>query len=174
MSVKISLNCFQESSFSAAWSGFPCWKWRSVRIVLSVRLQQIILDFCLLEGCAIAKKKTTVLCWQHARLFRCSFFLFLFSFQLFSPAIDFLHSLKSDILTCVLRSRYQQQHERIVKSKFNLLAARTHCSCTNLLNLKVQKRKKLVSEHQTKTGNWDGWETFRPLRGFFSLRFSQC
>ena len=30
--------------------------------------------------------------------------------------------------------------------------------------------KKLVSEHQTKTGNWDDGETFRPLRGFFSLR----
>ena len=26
-------------------------------------------------------------------------------------------------------------------------------------------------ESQTKTGNWDCWETFRPLRGFFSLRF---
>ena len=37
----------------------------------------------------------------------------------------------------------------------------------------VQKRKKLVFEHQTKTGNWDCWETYRPLRGFFSLRLNR-
>ena len=28
------------------------------------------------------------------------------------------------------------------------------------------------SVHQTRTGIWEGWETFRPLRGFFSLRLS--
>ena len=37
----------------------------------------------------------------------------------------------------------------------------------------VQKRKKLVSQHQTKTRNWDCWETFCPLRGFFSLRLKK-
>ena len=41
-----------------------------------------------------------------------------------------------------------------------------------LLIIKVQKRKKLVSKHQTKTGIWEVWETFRPVRGFFSLRFT--
>ena len=35
------------------------------------------------------------------------------------------------------------------------------------------EEEKLVSEHQTKMGNWDGGETFRNLRGFFSLRESQ-
>ena len=29
-----------------------------------------------------------------------------------------------------------------------------------------------TSEHQTKTGKWDGWETFHPLRGFLSLWFT--
>ena len=38
------------------------------------------------------------------------------------------------------------------------------------MNSEVQKKKKRVSKHQTRTGIWEGWETFRPLRGFFSLR----
>ena len=60
--------------------------------------------------------------------------------------------------------------------KSSCIHTRPQCSTCKAakieLILQVQKRKKLVSDNQTKTGNWDCWEAFRPLRGFFSLRFT--
>ena len=44
------------------------------------------------------------------------------------------------------------------------------------LRIKVKKLHVTISDsvwkHQTKTGIWEVWETFRPLRGFFSLRLN--
>ena len=41
--------------------------------------------------------------------------------------------------------------------------------CGSYSTCRFRRGKKLVSYYQTKTGNWDGGETFHPLRGFFSL-----
>ena len=89
-------------------------------------------------------------------------------------------STASNSLVCRLeggveKKMHQQPQWLAVGANFfqcPLSVASKHSLQLTFHTSQVQKRKKLV-EYQTKTRNWWYLETFRPLRGFFSLRFSR-